>query len=97
MEHSEKVKNCGKVFTTLNQFLNHKKIEHVTSVQQCKHEKNNSCPYGTQKCWYLHSLPKNNEVYNVNQEIIEKIENMMERFTERILNLENQTEPINKS
>ena len=82
---------CGKVFTTLNQFLNHKKIEHVASVQQCTHEKNNSCPYGAKKCWYLHSLPENNEVNNVNQEVIEKIFNMMEQFTKRILNLENKT------
>jgi hypothetical protein len=61
-------------------------------VQQCKHEQNNSCPYGAGKCWFLHSLPTNNEVKNVNQEVIEKIFNMMEKFTERILNLENQTE-----
>ena len=84
-------KICGKLFTNLNQFLNHKKNEHATSVQQCKHEKNNSCPYGPQKCWYLHSLTKNNEVNNVNQEVIEKIFNMMEQFTDRILNLENRT------
>jgi hypothetical protein len=24
---------CGKVFTTLNQFLSHKKIEHITSYK----------------------------------------------------------------
>ena len=82
---------CGKVFTTRNQFLNHKKMEHVTSVQQCKHEKRNSCPYGAKKCWYLHSLPENNGINNVNQEVIEKIFNMMEQFTKRILTLENQT------
>ena len=41
---------------------------------------------------FKHSLPTNNEVKDVNQEVIEKIFSMMEKFTERILNLENQTE-----
>ena len=80
---------CGKVFPSLNHFFKHKKIEHVTTVQQCKNETSNSCQYGAEKCWYRQNLITSNEENNVNQEVIKKIFNMMEQFTKRILNLEN--------
>ena len=82
---------CGKVFPNINNFLKHKKIEHVTSVEECKNGKSNSCKYGDQNCWYRHNSQTNSKENNVNQEVIEKLFNMMEKFTERIFNLENQT------
>ena len=82
---------CGKVFLNIDQLSNHKKIEHVISVQHCKNEKSNGCKYGDQKCWYRHDSQADNNINNVNEEVIEKIFNMMEQFTNRILTLENLT------
>ena len=82
---------CKKVFPNIDHSLKHKKMDHVTSVEDCKNERNNSCRYGAQNCWYRHNSNAKNEENNVNQEVIEKLFYMMEQFTERILNLENQT------
>ena len=82
---------CGKVFPNINHVLNHKKIDHIISVQQCKNETRNSCKYGAKKCWYRHKSQTSNEENNFHEDVIEKLFNMMEKFTERILSLENQT------
>ena len=81
---------CGKLFPNINHLLNHKKKDHVISVEQCKNERSSSCKYGAQNCWYQHNLKTNNEGNDVNKEVIEKLFKMMEQFTERIINLENQ-------
>ena len=80
-----------KICPNINHLLNHRKKDHVTSVHQCKNERSSSCKYGAQNCWYRHNSQTNNKENNVNQEVIEKLFNMMEQFTERIFNLENQT------
>ena len=82
---------CGKVFLNIDQLLNHKKNDYSFSIQQCKHEKSNACKYGAQKCWYRHISQTNNEETHVNEEVIEKLFSMMEQFTKRIMNLENQS------
>lgn len=82
---------CGQVFPNINHLLNHKKKNHIESVQHCKNDLSSSCKYGYQNCWYKHNIPTDNELNNVNQEVIEKLFKMMEQFTERIVHLENQT------
>jgi hypothetical protein len=82
---------CGKIFPNIKYFLKHKKIDDVTSVEECKNERSGSCKYGVQNCWYRHNSQTNNKENNVNLEVIEKLFNMMEQFTERIFKLENQS------
>jgi hypothetical protein len=55
------------------------RIEHAEIVQMCKNT--NSCTY--QNCWFHHE--ENNE----KEEVTEKILSMMEKFTQRIVILEN--------
>ena len=75
---------CTKKFGNLNTFHHHQKSDHAETVKKCR---NNKCQYGDQGCWFLHDiLEKNVE----NQEVTEGILKIMEKFTKRILNLENQ-------
>ena len=71
----------------MSQVLHHKKHEHRESVKRCK---NTNCRFGVKNCWFLHEEEKFLEEPK-NQGITEKIFNMMETFTNRIVNLENQT------
>ena len=77
--------NCSETFHSLTDYLHHKKREHGDTVKECK---NKECRYGEQSCWYHHANKVNLEKKD-NQEITEKIFNMMETFTNRIVNIEN--------
>ena len=57
----------------------------METVKECK---NKECRFGEQSCWYHHANKVNLEKKD-NQEITEKIFNMMETFTNRIVNIEN--------
>ena len=73
---------CEKVFKNQDDFMHHKKSEHSDFVQMCTNKK--TCPY--QNCWFHH---ENNEQNTEKQEVTEKILSMMEKFTHRIVKLEN--------
>ena len=48
---------------------------------------NNACKYENQQCWFRHETRTN--ISNIEkEEVTEKIFRMMETFTQRILNLE---------
>ena len=86
---------CGQVFKTLNALQQHKKREHVLTVPPCRNSMKGSCWYGADKCWFRHAdteMCNEPNVSNKNQEITEKIFKMMETFTQRIMQLENQME-----
>ena len=56
------------------------------------------CKFGADKCWYSH---KNNDKYayqekSNNQEIFDKLFQMMEKMTDRILYIENKNEKTNE-
>ena len=53
---------------------------------------NGSCHFGEGKCWFKHEGEKHEmeEIFNENPEIITKIFDMMEKFTERFEFIENQ-------
>ena len=57
----------------------HKKSEHAEIVQMCTNM--NSCNY--QNCWFRHE--QNEEQHGVTENIL----NIMEKITNRIVNLEN--------
>ena len=65
--------------------MHHKRSEHAEIFQMCKNM--NSCPY--QNCWFRHEPYKSNDQNNEEQEVTEKILSMMEKFTQRIVKLEN--------
>ena len=79
---------CAIKCATLFQFLHHKKLEHKESVKRFI---NNVKYAGLEipKCWFLHEKKSIHEE-NKKKEITEKIFSMMETFSNRIVELENQ-------
>ena len=71
--------------------MKHKKSEHIATVKECRNASSESCSYGEQTCWFCHDLPvvKNELANNKNEEVTEKILKIMEKFTLRIIDLEN--------
>ena len=87
---------CEKIFKLKSEFMKHRRNEHIESVPLCRDEKNGTCHFGKLKCWFIHedveNLNENGMLENgnnVNQEVVDKIFNMMENFTQRILDIEN--------
>ena len=101
--HSKNLDNfkcniCGHVFKTKNETHHHHKHKHVNSIPECKNSSQNKCSYGADKCWFRHNETDDQEKYqiqNQNHEITEKLMKMMEKFTERIVNIEKQIEMTN--
>lgn len=86
---------CEKIFERKKSFMEHRKLEHVNHVLDCSANKNGSCRYGSQECWFKH---QNNEANNDHEEIsgiktvdlVKRLFDMMEAFAERISKMENQ-------
>ena len=70
--------------------MNHNKDQHTDTVPFCRQFDN--CMFGA-RCWYKHDLEnvKNGEMNNsnTNNELIKKLIDMMEKFSNRIVNIEN--------
>ena len=45
---------CGRVFDSKNNFMRHRKADHMDKVQQCINHKNEQCRFD-QNCCYIHS------------------------------------------
>ena len=79
---------CSEKFNFHSEFMTHKKKQHTESVPRCREEIN--CRFG-EKCWFLHFNSENLNVYEngKNQDYLEKLFDMVEKFTNRIIQLEN--------
>ena len=84
--------------------MNHRKAKHSENVSICKNEITGSCQYGSQNCWFNHNGIQNNEgaILNENRnengnymensqnnELMQKLVEMVEKYTQRIISLEN--------
>ena len=78
---------CDKEFHIKTDLMNHRKYEHEEKMKSCKKASRGECPYNT-NCWYKH---KEVEIVNQNQnqEMFDKLFEIMEKFTHRIVNIEN--------
>ena len=85
-------KFCKKVFERKSDFMRHRKIEHPEKIAICTNQRDSWCIFGSENCWYKHDNHITNEkIENIeNSELIQRIFNMMEEFTERITHVENQ-------
>ena len=95
-----KCNNCDKVFVNKFEYMHHRKQDHKESVPQCKKGMGGTCWFGPKNCWFQHEERQisnengnnkeemNEAIMNTNQEVIEKIFDMMEKFTKRILLIE---------
>ena len=83
---------CETVFSVRFEFMQH----HLETVPTCRDAFSGTCQFGRVKCWFNHdetdssNANRNTEnANNVNQEVLDKMFNMMENFTQRIMELEN--------
>ena len=88
MESKFKCSICKHVFDQHNNLMLHQKTEHSTTVKKCR---NKSCWYGEERCWFRHDHDTDTESTenSKDQDIMEKMERMMEKFTQRLAALEN--------
>ena len=84
--------SCDDTFAVKAKFFEHRKKHHAESTQKCRNVKSGTCRFGSAKCWFDHSdainTSKNNdEKLNPNGEDIEKLFQMMEKFTQQIVEI----------
>ena len=85
--------SCDKTFPVKAKLLHHRKNTHLDSVQNCSNMISGFCKYGSENCWFKHGdfanndKNDNNEKLNENEEVIEKIFQMMEKFTKQIVEI----------
>ena len=91
---------CDKIFKTRYDFMHHRKNEHPEIVPECK-ENYGKCKLGVTKCWFIHNdggIDEGNNIvensHDKNHKMIEKLFDMVEKFTERIIQLENQKQQM---
>ena len=71
----------------------HKKKSHRNKIKPCKNNILGTCWFGESNCWFEHETEENdniktNGISNTNEEVIAKMFNLMETFTNRIMKLE---------
>ena len=74
--------------------MNHRKHNHSENVPTCRNFSNGSCEYEHGSCWFKHSdtVFENTNVNGIeNDNITEKLLSMMEKFSERLTMIENNT------
>ena len=91
---------CDKSFKIRYDFMHHRKNAHPEIVPECK-DSYGTCKIGVTKCWFIHNdreMDNGNYIientHDKNQEMIEKLFDMVEKFTERIVHLENEKHQI---
>ena len=52
---SIKCRNCGKMFETKHDLMNHRKKDHSSSVAPCKNYLIKNCTFSAELCWWNHS------------------------------------------
>ena len=89
---------CGKVFRTQSDFYSHRKKQHKETIPSCKNYKTGACIYGKDMCWFLHENVETGEDTEIKDgNIIQKMMQMMERMTERMINLEESNKKLQDS
>ena len=83
---------CDKVFKIRSDFMHHRKQQHTKNVPLCLDSVNGACRFGRENCWFHHNeMEKNTRNENIehsiyqNQGLIQKLFEMMEKFTQHIV------------
>ena len=98
---------CGQIFQGKSSFMKHRKKYHIKNVPKCRSLQNGTCQYGSENCWFKHNdLLINDEINEVHEqmdivendeksEMMQKLFEMVEKYTERIILLENEIKESN--
>ena len=85
---------CDLTFKSRQEYLKHRKLFHVEIVPECKKKMDGTCQYGDAKCWFKHSIKEYNTKEqnggkNIeNNEVVEKLFDIVEKVTERLAKIE---------
>ena len=81
--------SCETTFAVQAKLLQHRKQNHIDSVQSCRNMVSGACKYGIEKYWFNNSdlINENGEKLNDNEEVVEKIFKMMEKFTKQLVEI----------
>ena len=90
-----KCNECDEEFNHRNDYLKHRKKNHIESVPICNKFKHGECTFGSEKCWFNHKNESKNiaseekhENFLEKNEIIQRMLKMMENLTKRITDIE---------
>ena len=79
----------------LPELLKHRKREHKDLIAPCRNILKGACKFGKSKCWFNHDNIENSNESEVtenlnkeNNDVIQKLFEMMETMTERIVQME---------
>ena len=81
---------CEKVLHHKTDFMNHRKKEHAQFVPECREYMNGACRYEKNGWWFRHCDVEPAEMQAAEPAMMDRLFKMMEHFTERINNIENQ-------
>jgi hypothetical protein len=106
LDRAEQIGSCLystiQVFITQADIMKDKKNDHKQYVQLCKNEKNGSCIYGNKKCWFSHENEQSNnknqkheKEIEENQKVTQRMFEMMETITQRVIEIEIKTNATN--
>jgi hypothetical protein len=77
---------CEQICRSQSDLRQHKKKKHKKRIPSCKNEE---CLYGRENCWFIHTTEESfNENEHENENLIERIINMLEKVSERIVKME---------
>ena len=60
LKDSMRCRICGEVFESKPFLMQHRKNKHVDTVNHCKNNAKGDCPYSSEKCWWRHEIPTEN-------------------------------------
>ena len=79
---------CSNTFKGRFDFMKHRKLEHRPVIPKCRHASYGTCMFGEDNCWFVHEAYKDEKNNQNNQEMFERLFKMMEKMTERIVQME---------
>ena len=72
--------------------MKHRKKKHIEKVEPCTYAINGIRHFSDQDCWFIHEANITNnkiDIKDQNEDIIEKLFTMMEKFSARLMKIEN--------
>ena len=55
-------RNCGEMFKTKWHLMNHRKVEHISSVAYCRNYTKGTCTFSGDYCWWKHEEQKTEQI-----------------------------------
>ena len=80
---------CENVFLHKTDFMKHRKKVHTQFVPECRDNVNGACRYEKIGCWYMHEDTEDSP-HQESSNMMTRLFEMMEKFTERMELMENQ-------